>query len=104
MTFRYVQHLEVVVVPLNFWPLDNPEPHGRKGAADLPDDLGCRMEATFQSGAAGKGHVQTVLAGGADQCRFVDLTDPFFQAFFKGVLSLVRRRADGPALVDIQRR
>jgi len=62
------------------------------------------MQAAFQGGAAGEGHVQTALAGGPDQCRFVDLPDLIFQAFFEGVLRLVRQCADGSALVNIQGR
>ena len=99
-----VQHLEVVMVPLDLRAFDNAETHGHKDVAYLPNDLGGGVEPARQGRAARKGDIQPVPAGGALQRIFVDVADPVFQPVFQRDLGLVCPCANGPALLNLQGR
>ena len=48
-----VEHLEVVVVPLDLWAFDHAEAHASEGGADFADYLGCGVQTALGGRASG---------------------------------------------------
>ena len=97
-----VQHLEVVVVPLNLGAFHHAEAHADEGGADFADDLGGGMEPPLCRGPSGQGDVEAVFVGGPQQGGLVYLPRPRFQPAFQRFLGLVGQGADASAFLNIQ--